>query len=202
MSMVRRAWLERRFRPSMAARRRTAKRRSEYFNRIDVSSFASVLCGLLFAFLAAAPLPHSGVSVDLPKTRHFRRLPGALREDALRLAVARDRRFYLGNQGIALEELPGWIRDGTRGAAEKRVYILADARVRYWDAKMVLDQMRAAGVENVSFLTLPAPSQRLGSEPIPPELGQPKGPLHWSNPGPLLLPGKFTLAFPCTLDVL
>ncbi len=202
MGMARREWLEQRFRPSVAARRRTAKRRSEYFCRIDVSAFAAVLCGLLFAFLATTPLPHSGVSVDLAKSRHFRRLPGALREDALRVTVTRDGRFYLGDQGIAPEELPGHVRDGIGGGGENRVYIVADARVRYGDVKMVLDQIRVAGVENVSFLTLPVPRRRPGSEPFPPELSQPKGPLHWSNPGLLLLPRKLTLAFPCTPDVL
>jgi hypothetical protein len=94
------------------------------------------------------------------------------------------RTFLFGNQRIALEELPDRIRIGIGGGGENRVYILADARVRYVDVKTVLDQIRAAGVENVSFLTLPVPSQRLGSEPISPERSQPKGPLHWSNPGP------------------
>ena len=202
MGMARLDWREQRLRPSVAARQRTAKRRSEYFCRIDASAFAAVLCGLLFAFLAATPLPHSGVSVDLAKSKHFRRLPGAHREDALRVTVTRDERFYLGDQGVAPEELPGWIRDGIGAGAENRVYIVADARVRYFDVKMVLDQIRAARVENVSFLTLPVPSRRSGSEPIPPELSEPKGPLHWSSPGPWLLPRKFTLAFPHTPDVL
>jgi biopolymer transport protein TolR len=202
MGVGRREWLAQRLRPSDAARRREAKRRSEYFCRMDVSALAAVLCGLLFAFLAATPQPHTAVSVGLAKSRHFRRLPGALREDALRVVVTRDGRFYLGNQGIGPEELPAWIRNGINGGAENRVYIVADARVKYGDVKMVLDQIRAAGMENVSFLTLPAPSRRLGSEPVPPELSQPKGPLHWSNPGPLLMPRKFSLAFPRTPDVL
>jgi biopolymer transport protein TolR len=151
--MARREWLEQRFRPSVAARRRTAKRRSEYFCRIDVSAFAAVLCGLLCAFMGTTALPHSGVSVDLAKSRHSRRLPGALREDASRVVVTRDGRCYLGSQGIAPEELPGHVRVGIAGGGEDRVYILADARVKYGDVKTVLDQIRFAGVENVSFLT-------------------------------------------------
>jgi len=175
--MARRGWLEQGLRPSVVARQRTAKRRSEYLCRIDASAFAAVLCGLLFAFLAATPLPHSGVSVDLAKSKHFRRLPGALGEDVLRVTVTRDGRFDLGDQGIAPEELPGHIRDGI-GGGENRDYIVADARAKYSDVKIVLDQTRTAGVENVSFFTLPVPSRQLGSEPISPELSQPKGPLH------------------------
>jgi len=103
--------------------------------------------------MAATPLPHSGVSVDLTKSQHSRRLPGALREDALRVVVTRDGRFYLGNQGAAPEAPPGHIRVGIGGGGEARVYILADARVKYGDVKMILHQIRLAGVENVSFLT-------------------------------------------------
>jgi len=176
--MAGRGWLEQGLRPFVAARQRTAKRRSEYLCRIDASALAAVLCALLFAFLATTPQPHNRGGVDLAKSQHCRRLRGALREDALRVMVTRDGRFYLGNQGIALEELPDRIRIGIGGGGENRVYILTDARVRYVDVKMVLDQIRTAGVENVSFLTLPVPSQRLGSEPISPELSQPKGPLH------------------------
>jgi biopolymer transport protein TolR len=167
-----------------------------------VSAFAAVLCGLLFAFLATTPLPHSGVSVDLAKSRHFRRLPGALREDALRVTVTRGGRFYLGTQGIAPEELPGHIRDGIGGGGENRVYIVADARVKYGDVKIILDQIRTTGVENISFLTLQVPSRQPGSESVSPELRQPKGSLQWSKPLPLPRPRKFSLAFPRTLDVL
>ena len=200
--MARLKYLEQDPPPSVASRRRTEKRRSEYFCRIYASAHAAVLCGLLFAFLGATPLPHSGVSVDLAESRHFRRLSEALREDVLRVAVTRDGRVYLGNQGVGPEDLPAHIKVGISSGAENRVYILADARGKYGDVKMVLDQIRAAGVGNVSFLTLPVRSRRPGPEPIPPELSQPKGPLHWSNPGPLLLPRKFTLAFPHTPDVL
>jgi biopolymer transport protein TolR len=93
------------------------------------------------------------VSVDLAKSQHFRRLPDALREDALRVVVRRDGSLFLGNQRIDREDLPGKLRNGIGGGAENRVYISADARVKYGDVKMVLDQICLAGVENVSFLT-------------------------------------------------
>jgi biopolymer transport protein ExbD len=67
--------------------------------------------------------------------------------------VTRDGRFYLGNQGVTPEELPGGIRDGIGGGAERRANILADARARYGDVKIVLQRISSAGVENVSFFT-------------------------------------------------
>lgn len=78
MAVARRDWLERQVRPSMAAHRRAAKRRSEYFCRIEVSAFAAVLCGLLFAFLAPTSQPHTGGAVDLAKSQQSKRLPSAV----------------------------------------------------------------------------------------------------------------------------
>jgi hypothetical protein len=92
--MAGRGWLEQGLRPSVAARQRTAKRRSEYLCRIDASALAAVLCALLFAFLATTPQPHNRGGLDLAKSQHFRRLRGALR-DALRAMVTRHGRFYL-----------------------------------------------------------------------------------------------------------
>jgi hypothetical protein len=112
------------------------------------------------------------------------------------------RTFLFGNQRIALEELPDRIRIGIGGGGENRVYIVADARVKYGDVKIILDQIRTTGVENISFLTLQVPSRQPGSESVSPELRQPKGSLQWSKPLPLPRPRKFSLAFPRTLDVL
>ena len=78
-------------------------------------------------------------------------LPGALHEAPLRVMATRDGHFYLGNQGVASEKLPGRIGGGIGGGSEKGAYILADARGKYGDVKMVLDQIRPA--EDVSFLT-------------------------------------------------
>jgi len=125
--------------------------------------------------LATSNQPHNRGGVDLAKSQHFKRLPGALREDALRVMVTRDGRFYWGNEGVGPEALPGRIREGIGDGAEKRVYILADARGRYADVKTVLDQIRVAGVERVSFLTFPAPPRQPGSEHISPDVNQPAG---------------------------
>jgi biopolymer transport protein ExbD len=80
-------------------------------------------------------------------------MPGALREDAMRVAVARDGMVFFGNQRILPEELRDQIRDGLRAGAENRIYISADARAKYLDVKSVLENIRQSGVRRVSFIT-------------------------------------------------
>jgi biopolymer transport protein ExbD len=53
---------------------------------------------------------------------------------------------------VAAEQLPVHIREALGQGAENKVYIRADAHAQYGDVKMILDAVRASGVENVAFL--------------------------------------------------
>jgi biopolymer transport protein TolR len=141
--------------PLLCLRERTRKRRSEYFCRIDATGLASIFWTLLFVLMAPAYLgtDMAGPSADLPRITHSAPLPAALRDDAMWIVVKRDGQIYFGHHRITADELPEQIRGGLRGGAEKRIYILADARAKYLDVKNVLDRIREAGVERVSFLT-------------------------------------------------
>jgi len=80
-------------------------------------------------------------------------MPGALKEDALKVVVARNGNIYLREHRIFLEDLPNEIREGLRSGAERKVYVAVDARAKYGEVPAVLDKIRLAGVEKVAFLT-------------------------------------------------
>jgi biopolymer transport protein ExbD len=136
---------------------RMRKRRSEYYCRIDASAFAGVFCVLLFLFMSPAATPETGkwISVDLFLAAHSRPMPGARREDAMLLSVTRDGHVYFGARTTTPDELPARIRDGLRGGAENWIYLAVDSRAGYSGVKVVLDRIREAGVERVSFLVQP-----------------------------------------------
>lgn len=166
--MARREWLEQGFRPSVAARRRTEKRRSAYYCWMDVSALLAVFL-VIFISLAVSPVGHrgsEGAGIDLVKSAHSRLLPRAIREDALLVAVTCDGKLYFGNRRVRPEDLPEQIRNGVRGGAEKRAYFMVDARGSYADVKLAIEQVSLAGVTNVSFLTFPARLQPTGAEPM------------------------------------
>jgi len=80
-------------------------------------------------------------------------MPGALREDAMRISIRRDGSIFFRDHRVILQDLPEKIREGLRNGAENRIYLNMDARAKYGETIAVLDQIRLAGIERVSFLT-------------------------------------------------
>ena len=134
--------------------RRLRKRRNDYFAYVNLWPFTGIVLGLLFTIMLAeyGNQPHHGVGVDLPTVGHPTQLPWANREDAMKLAVTRDGILYFGNTKCRDEDLPREIAARVARGAERRVYLMVDARTRYGDVKRALDCVRDARIENVSFL--------------------------------------------------
>jgi biopolymer transport protein ExbD len=125
---------------------------SRLISDIDVSALAAVMFVLVFAFIFLTATPHYGVPADLPKVWHPIPLRGANREDALIVSILRDGTLYFGNDKTRPGDLPAQIRAGVGHGAEKKIYIRADARVRYRTVLEVLDAIRSTGVEKIAFL--------------------------------------------------
>ena len=122
--------------------------------RIEMSALAAVIWVLAIVMMLSLP-PESvrGVGVDIPKVRQPQLAHRALREDAISIAIMRDGKiYYSGDRWIVNARLADSIRSAWMAGAEQRIYIRADARVPYRSVKEVLDAVREAGVENVSFL--------------------------------------------------
>jgi biopolymer transport protein ExbD len=168
MGMARLKYLERRFRPSEASRRRIAKRQSKYYCWMDVSGLLAVALALvvIYMLIPGVTRPYHRIPIDWIASRHSRRLPLAIREDALRVLVMRDGKMYFGREVINPSELPERLRDGVRAGAEDRVYLMVDSRTKYGDVKPALTEISLSGVRNVSFLTSPFRSQQAGSPSV------------------------------------
>jgi biopolymer transport protein ExbD len=114
---------------------------------------------LLFTFMANTPPITHGVGVDRAHALHSTPMPGVLKEDAMRILIARDGSIYFGNHRIIAEELPREIQERVQNGAEEKIYLAVDPRTRYGSAEKALDQIRIAGIRDVSFLT---------DQPLPP----------------------------------
>jgi biopolymer transport protein ExbD len=86
-------------------------------------------------------------------------MPGVLKEDAMRILIARDGSIYFGNHRIIAEELPREIQERVQNGAEEKIFLAVDPRTRYGSAEKALDQICIAGIRDVSFLT---------DQPLPP----------------------------------
>ena len=129
---------------------------SKLFSGIDTTAFAAIMVVLVFAELIAGTMsynPHHGVSIDLPRILRPVSMPGALRDDVMQISITRDGKVFFGSDQIVPDYMTGKIQARLADLdVERKVYIRADARVRYGTVKTVLDGVRSAGILRVAFL--------------------------------------------------
>ena len=138
----------------MKTKARKRPRPSRLLNGIDFWAFLSVELVLLMIFMVNGPSPHANRSpVDLARTDHAAPMPGALREDAILVAVTRDGNVFLGTRQMQNRDLPLAIQDSLRRGSERKVYLQVDSRAKYGDAAEAIDRIREAGIANIGLIT-------------------------------------------------
>ncbi len=129
----------------------TKKARVEIIPLIDVVFFllaTFVLFTLSLQKLSTLPVP-------LPKAGGE-----AGPSDTVYLQASEDGAAYWrrGNDGaaelVSIAEVPARLRDYRRSTAQPRVFIRSDARARFGDGVLLLDEVRKAGIDQVSIETV------------------------------------------------
>ena len=134
---------------ALAKRNEGAKVNSD----INVTPMVDVMLVLLIIFMVITPMLQKGVSVDLAKVNNPETMPDADKEDALIVAVMRDGKVFFGTDQIQVDQLTGKVKDRLANRVDKRVYLRADARAKYGSVVEVVDNVRAAGVDQLGLLT-------------------------------------------------
>ena len=122
-------------------------------SNINVTPMVDVMLVLLIIFMVITPMLQKGVSVDLAKVNSPSAMPDADKEDALIVAVMRDGKLFFGNDRVEADQLTQKVKDRLSNRVDKRVYIRADARAKYGSVVEVVDNVRAAGVDDLGLLT-------------------------------------------------
>jgi biopolymer transport protein ExbD/biopolymer transport protein TolR len=136
-------------------------------SNINVTPMVDVMLVLLIIFMVITPMLQKGVSVDLAKVNNPTQMPDADKEDALVVAVMRDGQVFFGNDKTPPDQLTQKIKDRLTNKVDKRVFIRADARAKYGSVVEVVDNVRAAGVDDVGLLT----EQKKNAQPPAPATG-------------------------------
>ena len=136
---------------------------------INVTPMVDVMLVLLIIFMVITPMLTKGVAVDLVKAKNPIAMKDADKEDAVLVAVTRNGEVFLspGNKRLTVDELPGKIRDLLTNKLDKTVYIKADLRSKYEKVEEVVDNLRAAGVDQLGLLT-----EQIGGDKKPKPAGQ------------------------------
>ena len=128
--------------------------------RIDVTGFISVVAVLAFALWMRAAT-YTDLPTDfatLPVATHSSALYGADREDAMIVGINRDGRIFFDRKQVSPDELSLGIRKSLKQKPERKVYIRADSKARYRTVTLALEAIRAAGIEDIAFVTFSPPN--------------------------------------------
>jgi biopolymer transport protein TolR len=128
-------------------------------SHINVTPMVDVMLVLLIIFMVITPMITPG-SISLPKASNPLEMPEADKQDALLVAVNRDGKVFFGNDMIQPADLTAMVKERMAGAADKTVFVRADARVHYKAVIQVVDQVRSAGASELALLT-----ERKGNSP-------------------------------------
>jgi biopolymer transport protein ExbD/biopolymer transport protein TolR len=139
---------------------------------INVTPMVDVMLVLLIIFMVITPMLSKGVSVDMVKTKNPIAMHEADKSDAVLVAVTRDGKVFLGSTVILPEDLPPKVKDLLTNKLDKTVFVKADQRARYEKVVDVVDNLRAAGVDQLGLLTEQLqekgkPEGEAGSTPAP-----------------------------------
>jgi biopolymer transport protein ExbD len=122
---------------------------------INVTPMVDVMLVLLIIFMVITPMLTKGVTVEMVKAKNPIAMKDADKEDAVLVAVTRDGKVVLspGNIQLLPSDLPNRVKDLLTNKLDKTVYIKADMRAKYELVEDVVDNLRAAGVDQLGLLT-------------------------------------------------
>ena len=136
-------------------------------SNINVTPMVDVMLVLLIIFMVITPMLQKDVSVDLAKVNSPEQMTDADKEDAVVVAITRDGAVFLGRDKIDPDQLTNKIKDRIAARVDKRVYVRSDARAHYKSVVDVVDNVRAAGVDDLGLLTEQKPQTRPGQPNAP-----------------------------------
>jgi len=121
-------------------------------SEINVTPMVDVMLVLLIIFMVTAPLIQQGVKVNLPEVKAA---PVEANEKKLVLSVDAQKRVYIGEAEVKLEELEEKLRSNAKAQADKELYLHADREIQYGVVVEVMAAAQRAGVTNVGMITDP-----------------------------------------------
>ncbi len=133
----------------------------------NVIPMADIMLVLLIIFMVVTPMLQKGVSVDLARVENPSDMPNADRDDAIIVAVTRSGDIFLGTQKTPKDQVAALVRDRIANRLDKTVFVKSDGRAKYGDVVAVVDEVRAAGVDNLGLLTERAETGRRTPPPPP-----------------------------------
>ena len=135
---------------------------TEIQSEINVTPLVDVMLVLLIIVMLIAPLVQQGVSLTLPIASNTSDHPET--SDQTTVAITSDKTFWVNGLQVAQSELGQTITDVLVGKTDRVILIKADVEAEYGDVMIAMDELRAAGIEDMALITDSGPGAAGGGE--------------------------------------
>jgi biopolymer transport protein TolR len=118
---------------------------------INVTPLVDVMLVLLIIMMIVAPLLQQGVPVTLPLAANSSEKPETQEQTVV--TIDRNRDVYLNAVPVAPSQLQSRIKEVLEDKSDKIVIIKADEEAPYSAVMDTMDELRAAGIEDMGLIT-------------------------------------------------
>jgi biopolymer transport protein TolR len=122
---------------------------------INITPLVDVVLVLLLIFMLTAPVLQSGIDVAIPHTRSTQ----TLTQERMVVTIDKDQNVYLQTNGadkqININDLGTLLASKEKDPAKRTVYVRADERVPFGAFATVMENVKRAGITNISIVTQP-----------------------------------------------
>jgi biopolymer transport protein ExbD len=120
-------------------------------SEINVTPLVDVMLVLLIIMMIVAPLLQQGVTVSLPRATNSVEKPET--QDQTVVTIAANKQVYVNAVEVQGSNLQRRINEILENKADKIVIIKADEDVEYSAVMDTMDELRAAGIEDMGLIT-------------------------------------------------
>ena len=128
---------------------------------INVTPLVDVMLVLLIIVMLVAPLVQKGVELELPRAGNTE--DHAETPDQTTVAITKDSRFWINSGEVDENQLGILVDEVLEDKKDKLVLIKADVEAVYSDVMFAMDELRAAGIEDMALITEPLSGRASGS---------------------------------------
>ena len=139
--------------PNAGGRHQRGRRVGPTLAEINVIPLVDVMLVLLIIFMVAAPMLQRGVEVNLPKARRTSEISSERIFVDVPVSFRKDRRVFLGKESVGMTALVERVKQQMVNRTDKQVFVRGDCELYVQNLIDVLDELKAAGVENVGIVT-------------------------------------------------
>ena len=120
---------------------------------INVTPLVDVMLVLLIIMMLVAPMLQKGVDVKLPQAANTADKPETQGQTVV--GIQANKAVFLNSVPVRQQDLGSRVADLMESATEKVVLIKADQDVDYGTVMETMDNLRAAGIEDMGLITDP-----------------------------------------------